>query len=79
MNPLMPEAGDILLAGAVLLNAVLVVLALVVLLRATDKSNWVAVLLVTMLVPIAGPIVALVALRRRALRATTIGPARATL
>ncbi|MFE7843836.1 hypothetical protein ACFUTX_01425 [Microbacterium sp. NPDC057407] len=63
MNPLLPSATDVALASLVVLNTVLVVVALVALLRAKDKRRWLSTLLLIVLVPIAGPIVALVATR----------------
>ncbi len=65
MNPLIPGAGDVVLAAVAVLNIVLVVLALAALLRATDRNHWLAIILLTLLVPIGGPVVALIVLHRR--------------
>ncbi len=65
MNPLIPGVGDVVLAAVVAFNTVLIVLALVALFRSTNRIHWLTIVLLTFLVPIGGPIVALVVLRRR--------------
>lgn len=64
MNPLVPEFSDVLWASALILNAILVVAALVALPRVGDKRRWLSVVLLILIVPIVGPIASLVATRR---------------
>jgi len=65
INPLVPAVSDVLWALAFTLNFVLVVAALVSLARAADKRGWISTVLLIVLVPIAGPIVSLIATRWR--------------
>jgi hypothetical protein len=63
MNPLIPGPGDTIFALVALANLVLVIAAITVLVRAADKRRWLPKLLLIVLVPIAGPIVAIVTSR----------------
>jgi hypothetical protein len=65
MNPLVPAISDVFWAVAFTLNLILVVAALVSLAISADKRRWVSLVLLTVFVPIAGPVVSLVATRRR--------------
>lgn len=76
MNPLIPGAGDVLLVFALVLNTVLVIAALISLARAADKRRWLSTVLLIVLVPFAGPIVALIATRAR--RVTPAASSRST-
>ncbi|MFV0374448.1 hypothetical protein [Microbacterium sp.] len=65
MNPLVPTGVDVLLASAVVLHTVLVLAALVALALSADKRRWPSTVLLVALFPFAGPVIALIALRRR--------------
>jgi len=70
MNPLIPSPGDVLWASAAILNAVLMIAALISLARAADKRRWLPTLLLIVFVPFAGPVTALVMTQASARRAT---------
>ncbi|MFT4156496.1 MAG: hypothetical protein QM630_00985 [Microbacterium sp.] len=70
MNPLIPGASDVLWASAVILNALLVVAALITLARATDKRRWLSTLLFIVFVPFVGPIMAIMTAHGSKLKAT---------
>lgn len=71
MNPLIPGAGDIALASLVIVNTILVIAALIMLARSTNRPHVVSTVLLILLVPVVGPIVASVAIRRRRGTATS--------
>lgn len=65
MNPLIPAAGDVLWASAIVLDAVLVIAALISLGRTSDKRGWLSMLLLIVFVPFVGPVVSLISTHRR--------------
>ena len=67
MNPLVPATSDVFWAVAVTLNFILIVAALVALAMSSDKRRWVSQVLLIVFVPVAGPVVSLIATRRRAI------------
>lgn len=63
MNPLIPDATDVVWAVAFIVNFALVVAALVSLARASERGQWFTTVLLIVFLPFVGPVVALVANR----------------
>lgn len=64
MNPLVPSVADVVVAALAVVNLVLVAVALVAVLRSGARDALLPLALLVVLVPIAGPILALTLLRR---------------
>lgn len=64
MNPLVPGAGDIALALVVIVHASLAIAALVALILSRLRSGRILLAALAMLMPIVGPVLALIASRR---------------